>query len=533
VNKEVKPMARPPLPRVLIVDNDERVRTTLQTILETQGYRLQIPRGTGRDFLERTKIAARKFRPHVAIVDLRLFDDFSDEKSGLELLPSLQSAQCILYSAYLSPEVIREAIREYGATDWIRKHDSPQSLLTAIADAAAKNYAHRQKISIHWPARWTMGRIIQTLFSEKTGVPPGLVVDVLFQLFHKNRKMDLETVGGVHITSPPISRGRSVVLKVEPEGLEPVILKLVSAERLQREQQNYQQYVKDRLVGRFYAQLERTAVFWDLGGIVYSFIGSSLDVLPSFTAFYETETNHQNILKPLHHFFTEVWRRHYDQASAEQDTPLFQIYDKALKLRRRLEQFNDQTPRIRFPGISDPLTNPVPWLLQHANDSLVPGIRQTITHGDLHGDNLFVDGEHTWVIDFERTGPGHILRDFAELEIDIITRLASLPENDLSRFHKLALVLTEPSAPQVPFQPRGNLQLDSETNKALDVIGGLRKIAYETTHHADFREYYWGLLFDAIFVACLASSETAQRDRTLLFSSVLCDRLQHWLALQP
>ena len=44
-----------------------------------------------------------------------------------------------------------------------------------------------------------------------------------------------------------------------------------------------------------------------------------------------------------------------------------------------------------------------------------------MTHGDLHGDNLLVDKEHAWAIDFEHTGSGHILRDFAELEVDILS----------------------------------------------------------------------------------------------------------------
>ena len=70
------------------------------------------------------------------------------------------------------------------------------------------------------------------------------------------------------------------------------------------------------------------------------------------------------------------------------------------------------------------MPNPVTWVLKHRVDSSTLSARQAITHGDLHGDNIFVDDIHAWAIDFERSGEGHILRDFTELEVDILTRLA-------------------------------------------------------------------------------------------------------------
>jgi CheY-like chemotaxis protein len=520
-------MTQRELPRILVVDNDERVRTSLQTILEREGYRVRVTQDN-KDILEQSKTIACEFRPHVAVVDLRLLDDYNDERSGLELLNNLQSAECILYSAYLSPEVIREAIRKYGASDWVNKHESPRSLLVAIEEAAAKNYVNWPDEAIHWPTKWSRTRIIQTLFGLKNDVPIGLVEDVLGQLFAQNEAMDLQTVGGVVITSPPISRGRSVVLKVQPEGLEPVILKLASSDRLQREQKNYFEYVKDRLVGRFYPLLERKTSFWDLGGIVYSFIGTSLNTVPSFTVFYEQSADVQAILRPLHHFFTEVWSRHYQQPLSEEETSLFQIYDDALRLRRRLESFEDRSETIAFPGVPVPLTNPVPWLLQHAHRSVFPGVRQTITHGDLHGDNLFVDSEHAWVIDFERTGPSHILQDFVELEIDIVTRLAPLPTDNMQLLYDLAQALTASFDLAVDIQRDPHLQINPVIHKVLHIVGGLRRIAVEATGVTDIREYLWGLLFDAVFVAALASRETPQRDRALLYGAVLCERLEKW-----
>ena len=42
-------------------------------------------------------------------------------------------------------------------------------------------------------------------------------------------------------------------------------------------------------------------------------------------------------------------------------------------------------------------------------------------HGDLNGANILIDGrENVWIIDFFHTGPGHVLKDLAKLENDIL-----------------------------------------------------------------------------------------------------------------
>lgn len=521
-------MAVQSMARVLIIDNDPRVGEDLRAMLEPLRYRVEIAQGAGQHLLEQAVAIARSFRPHVTIVDLRLLDEYRDERSGLELLGSLRSARRILYSAYLTPEVIRKAVKKHGATGWVSKGESPQQLLNAIAEAARESCACQGDLSIYRPAAWTSQQIIRILFDEDANVSPEIVEDTLSQLFPENTEITLETVGGEVITPIPVSRGRSVVLKVRPDDLEPVVVKLAPAERIRNEYVRYREHVKDRLIGRFYAQLERMIEFWELGGVTYNFLGSSLRAVPSFTVFYRREMDPQVILRPLRHFFKEVWSRYYGQPLPDGHIPLFQTYDEALRLKERLGRFSNQEERMAFPGLPVPLINPVSWVLRHASDSLIPSARQAITHGDFHGDNLFVEHQHAWAIDFERTGAGHILRDFVELEVDIATRFVPFPRDDLSQFYKLAVVLAEPIEPTASLRPTAQLLADSESRKALDVIGGLRRLAYEVTRYSDFREYVWGLLFDALFVASLVSEESSQRDLALLLGSVLCGRLYHW-----
>jgi DNA-binding NarL/FixJ family response regulator len=466
-------------------------------MLEPQGYRVQVAEGLGQELPNLAITLARSFRPHVAIVDLRLLDEYRDERSGLGLLHSLQPARCILYSAYLKPEVTREALKEYGAYDCIGKSEKPERLMYAIAEAALESCAGRRGLSVRLPSAWTHKKIVQTFFGDETDIPPDIVEDVIGQLFPDNREVVLETMEGEVASSISAYQRRSIVLKVYPDDLEPKVIKLAPVKRVRSEARNYQEYIRDRLIGSFYAQLERSAEFWDLGGSVYTFLGSSLKNLPSFSAFYRREKDPEMILRPLKHFFKEVWRRHYEERKRPENQSLFQIYDRSFRLKERLESFTNQEEKRAFPGLPGAHTNPVPWVLRHSDSSFIPEARVAITHGDVHGDNLFVDGEHAWAIDFERTGPGHVLRDFVELEVDILTRLATTNSQDLSGFYELAVALAAPTDPSTACQPTASLSTKAEARKALYVISGIRCMAKEASRCRDSREYYWGLLLES------------------------------------
>lgn len=511
-------------PRILIVDDDLQVGLKLQEIFKPLGYHVQILEGIGEVLLERAKEAAIQFCPHIAVVDLDLLDEHGHDTSGLKLLASLRSARCILYSNYLTHQLTLEMKRLYPTITWVSKKSSPQLLVNEVEHAALENCACRRGCSLQGPASGVMPAIVSALLEDHGDVPPAIVDDVLCQLFPDNSEIWLDSIGGEVVMPDKVSWGRSAVLKVFPDALEPVVVKLCPARRIAREEANYRQYVRKRLRGHFYAQLERTVEFWQLGGVVYTIVGSPLHHLSSFKKYYQNETDPEFILRPLRHFFSEVWSRHYSQSESARGQSLFEIYDSGLKLTRRLETSNREERR-HFAGLSTSLLNPVAWVLKHAGVGLMPDVRTAVTHGDLHGENLFVDREHAWAIDFERTGPGHILRDFVELEYDIVARLTHFPTEDLSLFHEFATVLVDSTELATPLRPTGRIQTEPNLSKALQVITGLRELAYRETRCADIREYFWGLLLDALFVASLVAEDSVRRERTLLLASVICSRL--------
>ncbi len=521
--------------RVLIVEDDLQVITDLTAMLTRRRYALGVAQGIGQELIADAKSLAQKFRPHVAIVDLRLLDEYADERSGLVLLAELASAQCILYSAHLSPEVMREAEKKYNVKNCISKHEHPQMLLDALAESARERCcARREDLQLHPPADWERTNLMQTLLPDCPDAPPDLVGDALAQLFPSNKNVAFTFITSPTAHAPAASRGRSVVFKAYPDSLQPVIIKLAIGKRVADETKNYAEHIRGHLGGQFHAQLEHHAIFWDLGGTVYNFLSSKVDTIDTFTHFYNHNTDPQIILEPLRHFFGEVWGDYYAQPLKDfENRPLFAIYAEALDLTKHLHEFKNKEERRYFADLAISFPNPVHWIEQHHAESFIDKAHYAITHGDLHGDNLFTDGEHTWAIDFERTGPSHALRDFAELEVDLLTRLVPATVN-LPTFFALAVALVTPATPQPQvLKLPAHIRANSDANKAFQVIEKLREIAHDKIKAHDIREHYWGLLLDALFVATLPEdstnpSKTRQRERALLLGAILCERLNRW-----
>lgn len=515
-------------PRLLVIDNDERIAYYLKTLFTKRGYAVYTAQGFGAALRENALALARQVRPHVAIIDLRLDDDFTDEPTGLLLLPEMDSASCILYSAYLAPTVLSRVKRQYSVFDWVDKQDI-ERLFVVVDEAASQTSAGRRQLHIQWPSSWQREALIQALFSEASTQPDiDILDDIIAQLFKGNYRIVPETVNGTADGLRSVVRGRSVVAKVHPDHLQPMVLKLGYAHRTRREYTNYQEYIHNQLPGLFYTHVEKHAVFWDLGGTIYSFVGAGQQVLPTFAIHYTQTTNIDAILRPLQHLFCSVWHPHYAAATPLEAASLLAAYNDSFQIEEKLARIEPALLPTLCELVARPLADPVQWVRTAGEQSTLLGVRQAITHGDLHGDNLFVERDHAWIIDFERTGPSHALRDFAELEMDIFARLIPQVAVDWLTLYELACVLVAPSRPDALLAPDRRLTGNAEVQKALQTIGGLRHLAHEVVQYSDQREHLWALLFDALFVASVAPMPETQRLRALLYASVLSQRLAAW-----
>lgn len=136
VNANSAPPAAPPL-RVLVVDDEKNIRTTLAICLEGMGESV-VQAANGRSALE----AAARETFHLAFVDLRLGSD-----SGLDLIPALlaenSSLEIVVVTAFSTVDTAVEAMRR-GATDYLAKPFTPAQIRPLVERARERQKTTRR-----------------------------------------------------------------------------------------------------------------------------------------------------------------------------------------------------------------------------------------------------------------------------------------------------------------------------------------------------------------------------------------------------
>jgi DNA-binding NarL/FixJ family response regulator len=530
----------PTKPCILVVENDRVYREDFVTNLEQWGYRPVVAEGRGKRLINDAQTKVQEHRCHVALVDMRLKDDYDrNDRSGLELVPNLKPALSIVVSAFGDRETTRKALIEREAFDFVGKEEHPERLHEAI-ERALQQVGMVNEPDIHWPPGLSSASVVQQITRDETA-SPNEANQIVRCLFPVARTIRLEHLGGAHQIRPTPSQ-RSLVMQAWADDLEPVVVKLERISRIEREVQCYQEFIDNRLVGNFYARLRRHHLLWDIGGAVYDLVGTSLQRIDTFSLFYQNPaTTEEHIQASMRHLFDEVWSRLYFTTNEPQGGSLCDAYTEVWgpSWQHRVRDFpNQQEALVIASGdMSLEVYNPVVWVRQRTNMdddspdrashdfSKVANARTAITHGDVSGDNLFVDQERIWVIDYERSGRGPILQDFVQLETDILLRLAQIAPDDMPSLLELFIAVLRPRRlSDLPTTQSSH----AEVRKAVAVIHTLRELALKLTKVADIQQYFWGVLLNVVFRASFARPDNdIQQQRALLLGGLLCHRLEH------
>ncbi len=164
-----------------------------------------------------------------------------------------------------------------------------------------------------------------------------------------------------------------------------------------------------------------------------------------------------------------------------------------------------------------------------AGPTLVRSTYTCITHGDFNHQNLLIDTTgHTWLIDFQSTGRGHILRDVAKLDTEC--RLALLAAEEATLEERLRM--EEALCSIDHFSQLGLLATSFSTeNEALakvyNVVVHLRGLAHKLVvqnQSDDMSEYYIALFYNAMNMLRFYGP-LVQREHALLCASILAERL--------
>jgi DNA-binding response OmpR family regulator len=538
-----------PRGRILVIDDLPDWSATAVEVLRRAGYEAE-----SADTLVQARICLDQALYHLLVLDICLEQDSNED--GLLFLRELDrqgltdAIQVVMFSNYPTKERMRETFRDYRIADFIDKAPFDESrFVEDIRRVFTKNARINIDMNISWSQTSGPEAVVVNLKLEhKSDGKTSRVLansplqkrvateleDLLRRLFHEAQSLLVR----------PMLPGRSGtgVLWVQPfyqsigRG-SAMVVKFGSASQIQEEYKNYKEFVERLVGGRHCTTIHDRRRTVLLGGISYSFLGAN-GPIEDFGSFYKSRENSQ-IKQALDHLFLTTCMDWYANTNRIELLDLTQDYQKTLqftpeKLKNafrqlRLVQRSDQ--EYLYP---EKLTNVEPFinpLRAIAGRNLAFPTYTCPTHGDLNHHNLQVDKDgHIWMIDFQGTGQGHILRDFVALDSSVRFQLLTATDATLQERLEMEQALCSIKHFSEVDQLEGRFQTDNkQLAKAYDIVVHLRKLAAQAVRrnpNDDFNEYYAALLFNALNTLRFASLEQEQREYALLSASLLTRKLE-------
>lgn len=334
----------------------------------------------------------------------------------------------------------------------------------------------------------------------------------------------------------PVGRSGAGVVKVQPvvRGIAhgAVVVKFGDRADIEKENANYEEYVSGMLGGNRSPSVSGIGHTRFLGGIVYSFFGA--EEFEPFASFYASASQ-DDIRGVLDHLFLSTCARWYSAQMSAEHYDLAEEYRTWLRMTpenlqgawKELKTVQGAAV-LKFQSLTAPVTikNPIPLV----ENPLMTQTYRCITHGDLNGGNILVDSDRkTWLIDFFKTGYGHVLRDHAFL--DVYTRCAILGPDEATLDERLQLeqALLQLRRVDARGVPIGQLQSENlALQKAFATSLHLRSLAAKNGHHAtstDMPDYDVASTFYATNMIRFYHLATVQKEHGILAAGLLAERL--------
>ncbi len=529
--------------RILVVDDLEKWREQLVETLQRGGFHADSAAST-KEVLERLNESFY----HLLLLDIRLIDPDPSNQEGIDLLEELEkrglseAVKVIILSAYGTQDQMHTAFKNHRVADFLSKDKfSGKVLLESVQQIFEKEVKVNLALEIYWQQVKGPEQVVYNLeiggmrirrnaaALEQIGLE---LDDLLCRLFHRAKS----------ILMRPLASGKSAtgVLWAKPfyssGGARTVAVKFGDFRKIEEEYNNFKEYVEPFVGGgrsTAVRDIERT---FHIGGIIYTFLGADGDQLEDFEVFYQ-HADVPQIQAVLDDLFLNTCSAWYANVGQLQPHNLTLEYQNLLaftpgKLEHalgELQKYVQGRQRLTFKNLhrEQTFTNP---LLGITSPPFVSPTYTCTTHGDFNRHNLLVDANnHTWLIDFQSVGRGHILRDVAQLDSEIRFFLL-LPDNATldERLEMEEALCSIERFSQVQQLVSAFVTENPALEKAYAVIAHLRSLASKLVAQNpgdDISEYYIALFYNAINTIRFYSLPAIQREHALLSASLLADRL--------
>lgn len=530
--------------RVLIVDDLEKWRKELVSILQREGYATVSADTAATAFAYlQTEIY------HVAVLDIRLVDLDQNNTDGIHLLRDLgklglhEATRIIILSAYGTQEHMREAFKDYRVADFLSKnHFTRKGFLESVHQVFLKEVSINLRLDIHWQRVQGPEQVVHNL--ELGGIRlrrnPDLqnhialeLDDLLCRLFHTAESVILRPF----LTGP----GETGVLWAQPfypnGGGRAVVVKFGDFQEIEQEADHFRTYVQPFVSGGRTTSILAQRRTPHLAGITYSLLGADRDQWEDFGAYYRHAST-QQIIAVLDHLFLDTCSAWYANPGRLQPYNLTHGYQRTLGFTQEnldaallhLQKSVKGRQKLSFTMLNQErfFTNP---LLNVEGHALMRSTYSCITHGDFNQHNILIDSSgYSWLIDFQSTCPGHILRDVAQLDSEIRFGLLSPHDASLDELLQMEEILCQANLfSEIPHRATQLISTNRMVRKACEVIVHLRALARKLIAQKgddDLSEYYIALFYYAINTLRFYNLPSSQREHALICASLLADRLQ-------
>jgi CheY-like chemotaxis protein len=533
--------------RILVLDDEEKWRQAFVSILKQADFYVDAAASTD----EAEKLLKESFY-HLAIIDVSMLPGDGSDEGGIILLGALDEAnllgtmEVIVVSAYGTMERMRRAFKQYKVADFQPKDDFDPPVFVSLVERMFKDEDKDKdkvrinlNLDIHWQQAKDADQIVTKLKMNGVSLKSNMELrermtaeldDLLCRLFYTARSLLVNPLS-------PGQSGSAVLLATPFYGSgagKPVVVKFGHLQKIDVEYKNFKEYAQPFIGGgrsTSIIELRRTP---RLGGIVYSLLGTASDHLESFNTFYAHADIAQikKVLDGLVHETCGLW---YANPGNLQLIDLTGEYQQRLECtKENLESALAQglksvqgKQKLYFESLSGAFTNPILFALEQ--DFSKPTYR-CVTHGDLNGSNVLIDAKgQAWLIDFELTGPGHILRDLAELDTVVRFHLLGAEEATLDERLQMEQALGRAKRFTQVEQLASDFKTENQALlKAYETTVHLRTLAYKLVAQNpsdDLDEYYIALLYYSLNTIRFYSLPSLQRQHALLSASLLADHL--------
>lgn len=528
--------------RILLVEDSDSQAETLSRRFREAGYE-----DTRAETFEEARQYLRSEYFHLAVIDVCLDSSQGESQQGLGLLQEMKQMRLcellpvIIITAYGSYELLKRLLEGVAVDGYVEKEPGYiAGLLAKIHQVFADKIPINFELEFLADSEQQLERCVEYIHQadNETRIRHDVLVPQAFDLIRKMFR------SAKSVMLDPLAEGLSgaAILRAHPtysQGLtRPIVAKIGRRAKVEKEQQHYQDNVRLFLTGNCTTQLE-TFYTRDMGGLLYTL--NLTGVYKDLKEFFEFESA-ATIVGALENLFRKTCAPWYGNRKAARYANLrdlyleaFELTDKPQRIPHEIKELHPEidwtAKRIALAPLNGDYPNPLLWL---ANERVAwMPVCTCVTHGDLHANNILINANgECWLIDFYRTYPSHILRDFVILETDLKYRvMGDVTPSDFVTFER-ALLDWQP-----PHAFHAALTLPPRIRKASEVIVGLRTQAWSlldwqvSGKSADAqREYLASLLMATLNVLRLRHMKSPalapRRELALVSALLICERLE-------